>query len=309
MKTYVGNFLKMKIENSGVKTQEECDAINKSHKELGFDFEIKPEDTRPKNGLRQLAKICLNSLWGKFGQRSILGNYDFYYDYKKLISKMHDNTIKGMKWHIVNGNCVELRYEENNDISIEADYISEITAVFTTSNARMRLYDMLVWLHPSQVLYCDTDSVMILYDETNPNHKYPKNDESNPKTIKFGDGLGEWEDEFKEDKSKGIKEGWITELVIGGAKSYAYITNTGKIEIRQKGITLDRANCNRVTFETMRDMVLNHEPIKTMKRYQFRWDNNTKDIVTVFIDRSIKATIGEKCTVNKYDSLPFGYNK
>ena len=213
---------------------------------------------------------------------------------------MHDNTIKGMKWHIVNNNCVELRYEEDNDISIEADYISEITAVFTTSNARMRLYDMLDWLHPSQVLYCDTDSVMILYDKTNPNHKYPKNDKSNPKTIKFGDGLGEWEDEFK--------GGWITELVIGGAKSYAYITNTGKIEIRQKGITLDRANSNKVTFDTMRDMVLKHEPIKTEKRYQFRWDNNTKDVVTIFIDRSIQATIGEKRSVVGYDSVPFGYD-
>ena len=214
---------------------------------------------------------------------------------------MHDNTIKGMKWHIVNNNCVELRYEEDNDISIEADYISEITAVFTTSNARMRLYDMLDWLHPSQVLYCDTDSAIILYDETNPNHKYPKKDKSNPKTINFGDGLGEWEDEFK--------GGWITELVIGGAKSYAYITNTGKIEIRQKGITLDRANSNKVTFDTMRDMVLKNKPIKTEKRYQFRWDNNTKDIVTIFIDRSIQATIGEKRSVVGYDSLPFGFTE
>ena len=57
----------------------------------------------------------------------------------------------------------------------------------------------------------------------------------------------------------------------------------------------------------MRDMVLNKKPIKTEKRYQFRWDNNTKDIVTVFIDRSIKATIGEKRTVVGFDSVPFGY--
>ena len=43
MKEYVGNFLKMKLENSGVKTQEECDEVNEYHKRLGFDFEIKPE--------------------------------------------------------------------------------------------------------------------------------------------------------------------------------------------------------------------------------------------------------------------------
>jgi len=116
--------------------------------------------------------------------------------------------------------------------------------------------------------------------------------------------LGEWEDEFKGEWAKGE---CITEFVIGGAKSYSYMTNEGKVEIRQKGITLDRANSTKVSFETMRNMVLNHEPIKTEKRYQFRWSNDTKDIVTVFIDRSIKATIGEKRKPFGYDSAPFGY--
>ena len=175
----------MKIENSGIKNQDECNKINESHKDLGFDFEIKPENTKVNPGLRQVAKICLNSLWGKFGQRSSLNNYDFYYDYNKLLLKMNDSTIKNKKWHIVNKNCVELRYENNMDISVEADYISEVTAVFTTANARMRLYDMLDWLHPSQICYCDTDSVMFIYDETNPEHKAPINNESNPKTIKI----------------------------------------------------------------------------------------------------------------------------
>ena len=78
MKEYVGNFLKMKIENSGVKNQEECAKINQSHKDLGFKFEVKPEATADNPGLRQLAKICLKSLWGKFGQRSNLSSYDFY---------------------------------------------------------------------------------------------------------------------------------------------------------------------------------------------------------------------------------------
>ena len=62
-----------------------------------------------------------------------------------------------------------------------------------------------------------------------------------PKTIKFGNGLGEWEDEFK-----GVD--YITEIVVSGAKSYAYITNKGKIVVRQKGITLDRANSEKVNF-------------------------------------------------------------
>ena len=77
MKDYVGTFIKMKIENSGVKIQEECDEVNDYHARLGFKFKIKPEDTANNPGLRQLAKICLNSLWGKFGQRCGKNEYDF----------------------------------------------------------------------------------------------------------------------------------------------------------------------------------------------------------------------------------------
>ena len=76
---------------------------------------------------------------GKYCQRSTLNNYDFYYDFNKLISKINDPKIQNQKWYIVNKNCVELRYEDNNDISVELDYKSEITAVFTTANARVRL--------------------------------------------------------------------------------------------------------------------------------------------------------------------------
>ena len=54
---------------------------------------------------------------------------------------------------------------------IESDYISYNTVVFATSNARVRFYQMLDRLHPSQVCFCDTDSAMFIYDETKPKHK------------------------------------------------------------------------------------------------------------------------------------------
>ena len=50
MRDYVGNFLKMKIENSGVKSSEECKTINDSHKKLGFTFEVTPENCKDNPG-------------------------------------------------------------------------------------------------------------------------------------------------------------------------------------------------------------------------------------------------------------------
>jgi hypothetical protein len=72
MKDYVAHFIKMKIENSGVMTDEQCHEVNKYHENLGFTLKIKKEDCKNNPGLRMISKICLNSLWGKFGQRADL---------------------------------------------------------------------------------------------------------------------------------------------------------------------------------------------------------------------------------------------
>ena len=163
---------------------------------------------------------------------------------------------------------------------------------------------MLDWLHPSQLCYCDTDSVIFMYDETNPEHKNPYVHEAQESAkrhgLEFGKGLGQWEDEFD-------GQDHITELVVGGAKSYGYKTAKDKVVIKQKGVTLDKANDDVVTFDSMKDMILNSKPIQTQKRFQFRWETCSKDIVTHYISKSIKSTLKEKRQLDGYDSKPFGF--
>ena len=65
--------------------------------------------------------------------------------------------------------------------------------------------------------------------------------------IEFVNGLGQWENEFKFDKPE--DEEYITEICVLGAKSYAYKTNKGKIMIKQKGVTLDRAKDDIFVFD------------------------------------------------------------
>ena len=97
----------------------------------------------------------------------------------------------------------------------------------TTTDARLRLYDFISWLHPSQLIFCDTDSCICLYDEHDPLHKIMNNDALDlPKSVKFGSGLGQWKDE--------LDGKHITEIVIGGAKSYAYTLSNGKVVVKQK---------------------------------------------------------------------------
>ena len=78
MKSYVEKFLKMKTCNGGVLSEDECNKLNVEHKQLGLDILISPNETSNNPGMKEIAKLCLNSLWGKFGQRSNLESYEFY---------------------------------------------------------------------------------------------------------------------------------------------------------------------------------------------------------------------------------------
>ena len=306
MKDYVEFFLKIKIENNQHYTPDECRKINESHRAMGFNFEIKSENTQYNPGMKQLAKICLNSLWGKFGQRSTLDSYEYITEWNRLLLQLTNSNVKTNNWHIINNQCVELRYSDDIDYDIEAEYISEVTAVFTIANARVRLYSMLDWLHPSQLIYCDTDSAIFVYDKNNPLHKYPNNDAKDlPDNVRFGDALGEWEDEFKKEG------GHIKEIVVGGAKSYSYVTNKDKFVVKQKGITLDRANSNLFTFDKVKNMVLDGASIQSEKRHQFVWNQTTKDVETRYVSRTVQSTLDMKreFTEGTYDTVPFGYKK
>ena len=101
-----------------------------------------------------------------------------------------------------------------------------------------------------------------------------------------------------------------TEFVGAGAKSYALVLNDGTVKMKQKGITMDVANIEKITFERFKEMALNSKDmpseIESVKRFQFRWEN--REIVTKFLNKSIKSTVKDKRDIYGYDTRPFGYN-
>ena len=113
MKDYVARFYKMKIENSGELTEEKCEEINNFNKNAGLNFEIKSKDCKNNPGLRQIAKICLNSLWGKFGQRNNLNSYEFISNHNEFQRYMMDDKIRPKGFDIINEDLVEIRYQDN----------------------------------------------------------------------------------------------------------------------------------------------------------------------------------------------------
>jgi len=61
-KGYVKKFLKIKLKSSKFTCSE------KKYREKTRKFGIELGDLKENPGLRHIAKICLNLLWGKFGQ-------------------------------------------------------------------------------------------------------------------------------------------------------------------------------------------------------------------------------------------------
>ena len=79
-----------------------------------------------------------------------------------MLVQLGNKTTNTTQWHIIDDSCVEMRNNDQNDYTVESEYISEITSAFTAANARIRLMSILNWLRPSPLFYCDTDPIMFL---------------------------------------------------------------------------------------------------------------------------------------------------
>jgi hypothetical protein len=68
-KPYVRKFLKIKVEASGwpdhIKTDDEKREFAENYKRI-YGIEIDINNVKKNPGLRHIAKLALNSLWGKF---------------------------------------------------------------------------------------------------------------------------------------------------------------------------------------------------------------------------------------------------
>ena len=47
--------------------------------------------------------------------------------------------------------------------------------------------------------------------------------------------------------------------------------------------------------------------IESEKRFQFKWDTLTKNVITQYISKSVRSTVKEKRTIDGYNTLPFGF--
>ena len=168
-------------------------------------------------------------------------------------------------------------------------------AAFTTSLARLKLYEALVFLG-DRALYYDTDSVIY---KTKPDEQ----------KLPLGLYLGQFTDELGGDS--------IVEFSSGGAKNYGYLTTKGKVECKVRGFTLNYETKQTLNYYTMRDNILKEldELLEKARRTVITIpDYFQRDQVT----KKIKLTERKKHYQLVFDkhvidpatrqSTPYGYN-
>jgi len=114
--------------------------------------------------LRFIAKICLNSLWGKFGQNPKVKHSEYIENEAAFYTIVLNDKIEEISLSFLNDSIVYASYETKDEF-LKDNYNATIyIARFTSSWARLRLYDMLDKLDRS-ACYCDTDSVVYIESE------------------------------------------------------------------------------------------------------------------------------------------------
>ena len=238
--SYIRRFLKLKQVASGYPedchTEEEKTAyVEECH--CHDDIRLYPERIG-KSGIRSVAKLALNSLWGKFGQRTEMSKTEFVGSYESLMSLIYNDNVSITGIIPVSDDVLRVVYTVDEDSRKRMVTTNEVIAAFTTAHARLKLYSVMEEIDASgsgRLLYTDTDSVFYI----------KRAGEVDPECGRF---LGDLTDEYPGRR--------ITSFVTGGPKVYSYTFEDGGAVTKVKGITLNSKNAKAITPEALTKMVV-----------------------------------------------------
>ena len=292
---YVDTWLKLKQESAGwprwCTTQADKDRYVNQHKEKEG---ITLENVQKNPGRKQVAKLMLNSFWGKFGERSNKAKTEQITQPHELYKILTDSAVELNALRICTDDILEVVYKQSADNDLPNVKTNIFIAAFTTCWARLKLYSHLDMLQ-QQVLYYDTDSVIYHWSPGQPK-------------IPTGDFLGEMTDELDGDH--------IVEFVSGGAKNYGYQTAGGKFECKVRGFTLNVCGSRALNYSTMKENILmeledpaeEQRIIPVTNPNHFQRNSTKKSIKLVEQIKRYKLVFDKRVIdVASKRSYPFGY--
>lgn len=295
-KEYVNKWLKTKQEASGwpknCTTEEQKEEYIQQYADREG-VQLEPDRVVKNGGRKQVAKLMLNSFWGKFGERPNKTQTHTVTCPAELYELIDDegNNIHDIR--IITEDAVEVDTTKAVEEVIPSSKTNIFIASFTTAWARLELYSYLDKLK-EQVLYFDTDSIIYLWKRGLPE-------------IETGPFLGQMKDELEGDS--------IHEFVTGGPKNYAYkLSESGKTECKVRGFTQDEQGMELLNFNSIKEHVLGAlrgdeiRPIAVPVSINMVTDRTTKKICLTPKEKKYRLVF-EKRVVNTKDckSRPYGF--
>ena len=291
-KGYVRKFMKIKMESSPMTFGNKCKYKN----EAEFKYIVKNKldidlgEMKHNPGMRAISKLCLNSLWGKFGQRLNMKKTAYVMTPSEFYNILLDDSIDDLNLQFINEEMVQMTYNLKDQFVDNSNSTNIFIAAFTTSHARMMLYGVLDKLG-DQVLGFDTDSAWYV-------------ERPGGVTIETGDMLGELTDELDGD--------YIIEWVGSGPKSYAYLTFKGKMVCKVKGFTLNHENSQYININSMREIINKQKSrITIVNENMITRDSKTKQVINRYQEKDFRLVYDKRYKHNDnhgtIETLPWGY--
>ena len=285
-KGYIRRFMKIKLESS-------CYNFKNNEEESNFKLKIKEnlnidiEKFEFNAGLRSISKLCLNSLWGKFGQRSNMSQTKYVTEVSEFYEILLDDKLDNINFQFINDDMVQMTYNFKDQFVDNSNNTNIFIACFTTSHARLMLYNKLDYLK-EKVLYFDTDSIIYADD--------------GKKTIKTGDMLGDMTDELSGKA--------ITNFVSTGPKSYSFKYGYNDEKSAIKGFTLNHENSSILNHDSMCKIV-KKQILELTIINENKITRKNREIVNEYCEKVFKfgydKRVIRQVNENHIETIPYGY--
>ena len=291
---YINTFLKYKQEASGppewIKTKEDMTLYRQQY----FEREgvVLDQTHIVKNpGLRALAKLCLNSFWGKFGQRLNMKQTSFFHEdeVNEFFQIFCDPTKQPHNFHILTDDIIQTEWTYKTEFQPEDNKTNIYVATFTTCWARLKLYSVLEQLD-RRVLYYDTDSIIYI---SRPGEVDPP----------LGDYLGELTNELDAGE-------YIERFVSLGPKNYGYRTNTNKETCKVRGFTLNYTNSQLIHLDAMETLLTkkkSQSSITVTNPHKICRDKRKRKLYNREESKSYQMVYTKRRILDNYDTVPYGF--
>jgi hypothetical protein len=215
---YIDTFLKLKAETRGysgwVQSQEDEDRYVRYFRE-SEGIELNKTAIQKNAAKRGLAKLCLNSFWGKLNESSNMPQNKMIADPQKLFRFLATPGIQVTNLLFAGDEMVWVtwKYAEEEENMPVLRHTNEVIGAYVTRGTRLKLYKYLDLLK-ERAIYCDTDSVIYI-QKCGELPAVACGDKLGDMTIKLG------------------REEYVKEFAPGGPKNYAYkIVKASRLETK-----------------------------------------------------------------------------